>query len=83
MKILAKERIVVHLRGSHRPFERGLDMAYSQALTKFGIDENGHSDKVDGWARSCCGITIKFKKMTFSGDNTTLVFKAICHCEYE
>lgn len=86
-KIIAEEELHVHLQGSHRPLERGLEQAHERAIMRFGIDEDGHSDRVPEWERSCCSINIEFVRMIMSGGmggwSTTMIFKAWCERVYD
>lgn len=41
-------------------FDRACDAAYQMALMRFGVDEDGHSDRVEGWERTHCAINVKF-----------------------
>ena len=81
-KIIAEETLHIELDGNHRPLERSLSLAHKIALSKFGIDEYGNSDRVDEWERSCCFIEVEFQKLLFSvgmgGGNTTVFYKITC-----
>ena len=35
-------------------FDRACDMAWRLTINKFGIDEDGHSSRVEGYERSTC-----------------------------
>lgn len=58
-KILAKTNLTVSRQESG--FDRACEMAYHLAIAKFGVDDCGHFDRVDGADRSSCSIVVEFK----------------------
>ncbi len=53
------ETIRVHL--SYALFDRACDHAWQMARDRFGIDEDGYSDRLPEWERSCCHIVLTFE----------------------
>ena len=76
------EEVVVTTDSSARMYEKAMRLASGMAQTCFGIDDCGHSSKVDEWERSCCSVEVRFKTMQASGGMTgwdyTFVFEAWC-----
>ena len=73
------ETIHTHHKSYVRILEEGIEWAQREAMSRFGVDDNGHA-KVKGWQRSCCSIQIEFKRLTMScgmmGPEYTCTFEA-------
>ena len=82
MTILATETIHIELDGTHRPLERGLERVRRLAFIRFGIDEDGYSEKIPKWCRSSCHLDIQFVSISiiaaYLGGSTLVTFKADC-----
>lgn len=57
-------------------FDRASDTAYEIARRKFGVDENGHTELVNGWERSTCSIAVKFLGYERVGETHVYDFEA-------
>lgn len=57
-QIIATEDIMIHRTESS--FDRACDEAYRSSIHRFGIDSDGHSERLKEWERSCCRIDIDF-----------------------
>jgi hypothetical protein len=77
IKIGDIEEIVVTRREAN--FDRACDEAYCQAVAYFGIDEDGHSDRVKDWERSDCWLEVEFSKYTRVGQDHC--YKFLLHAE--
>jgi hypothetical protein len=79
MRISDIEEIQVSLDSCVRVLERGLETARTDALRIFGIDDCGHSSKVEQWARSDSWVEIEFKAVRSRGGNCVhVLFRAWC-----
>lgn len=58
-------------------FDRASDAAFLRAISLFGIDDDGHTDRVTGWDRSECWVEIEFVRYTRGGCNHTYTFSAM------
>mgnify|MGYP000722361674 CR=1 FL=1 len=83
-RITEVEQIVHSQDNPARLIENGYKAAQWQALHRFGIDDCGHSDRVEGWARSSCSIELKLKETRASGGmggwSYVAIFEAWCEC---
>ena len=67
MKEPIKETIHISLDSSIRMYEVALKQARDLALVKMGIDEHGHSNRLEGWERSSCSIVVELESMRAMG----------------
>ncbi len=58
-------------------FDRACDAAFRMAIARFGVDDNGHSSRVEGWERSQCWVEVEFLRYVRSGCNHTYTFSAM------
>jgi len=58
-------------------FDRAADAAFRMAISKFGIDDDGYTDRVEGWERSKCWVEVEFVRYIRSGCNHTYTFSAM------
>ncbi len=76
--IKQREPIIITRYDSH--FDRACESAAKLAPVIFGIDDCGHSSRVEDWERSSCSIMIEFLKMSFAlgmtGAEYTYYFEA-------
>lgn len=83
-KLTEESTIVVSLDNSRRLMEEAIKWAQERALVEFGIDDSGHSNRVDGWQRSSCSIRIRFEGLELSGGmmgwSCDVIFKVWCEC---
>ncbi len=80
--------VVVRLSSPERLYETAMIQASWQANHEFGIDDCGHSTKVEEWERSDSSIKLKLKDMSASGSmggwSYTISFDAWCEkCDEE
>ena len=79
-KILAEEKIQVTVRSRVRLLEEAIELAHWEVVHRFGIDDAGYADKVEGWSRSTCSINLEFLgfeiSMGMGGWNYNVSFKA-------
>lgn len=68
------KEIIVTREEAH--FDRACDTAYRLAVGYFGIDEDGHSQRVQGWDRSSSFIEIEFVRYVRMGCEQVYVFNA-------
>ena len=73
------ERINISINRREAHFDRACDAAYCSAVSMFGVDDYGHSNKVIGWSRSDCSIVTEFEKYTRIDDNH--IYKFIAYVE--
>lgn len=57
-------------------FDRACDSAYVMAVGMFGIDEDGHSSRINGWERSSCWIEVVFDSYVRHGSRHMYGFLA-------
>jgi hypothetical protein len=62
------QKVDIRIQDNRADFDRACESANYQAVMLFGIDDCGHSSKVEGWERSNCSIKIEFKKYTQYGN---------------
>jgi hypothetical protein len=83
-KLTDEKRIVVSLQDPARLMENAAVQARIRALIEFGIDDCGHSDRVEGWQRSSCSIRLRFEGLELSGGmmgwSYDVIFVAWCEC---
>ena len=83
-KLTEESTIVVSLNNPRRLIEEAVKQAQPLALAEFGIDDCGHSDRVDGWQRSSCSVRIRFEGLELSGGmmgwGCDVIFKVWCEC---
>lgn len=78
-KITEVKTIQVHLQDATRVMERAVKQALDLAYNLWGIDECGHSDRVEEWARSDSNIRIEFKSLgAFGGGSVYVEFETWC-----
>jgi len=74
MEIGDQIKIIVSRTESN--FDRACNEAYKTAIMRFGIDENGHSDRIKRWERSSCWIDVIFSTYKRSGNDHVYLFFA-------
>ena len=75
MKVIETEEIFVELREVN--FDIACMRAYRKAILTFGINEDGHSQKIKDFERSTDSIEVKFKSYTCTnGQNHGYLFQA-------
>lgn len=57
-------------------FDRACDSAQHYARLHFGIDEDGHAERVEGWDRTRCWVEVRFVKLVLSGSDCEYWFVA-------
>lgn len=57
-------------------FDRACDEAYRLAVSMFGINEDGHSERIKDWERSRCWIQLDFVSYIRSGQEHCYTFFA-------
>lgn len=68
--------IKVYLQSPVRLLEKGFARAIEKANVHFGINEYGHSTKVEDWERSDCHIEVHIECIQYCGDSYVLEFGA-------
>lgn len=57
-------------------FDRACEDAYTRALIRFGMDEDGYATRVDGWERTTCSIRLCFTGYAMHDSNHVYSFLA-------
>jgi len=70
------EGIPIVVRMAEASFDRACDEAYRLAVRKFGVDDCGHSDMVEGWEMSTCCIALSFTSYDRTSSEHVYVFSA-------
>jgi len=66
----------INISRSESNFDKACDSAYSMALNIFGINEDGHSLKLQEWERASCCIELSFVTYYRIGYSHTYTFSA-------
>jgi hypothetical protein len=74
------ERVEIIVSRGESDFDRACDSAQYLACGRFGVDDCGHINNVEGAHRSCSSIEVEFKTARLSagmgGSSWTYVFEA-------
>lgn len=74
MTVLASAILTVTRAEAH--FDRACDEAHRQAVSFFGIDDDGHSSRLPNWERFDSAIELTFKGYTRIGSEHAYRFCA-------
>lgn len=66
----------IHVSRQDANFDRACDSAFRLAVGSFGIDEDGHSDRIPEWERSTCSIYLTFESYRRIGVDHLYIFFA-------
>jgi len=70
------ETIDIVITRTESGFDRACDSAYKTALSRFGINEDGHSNRVTGWERSSCYIEVNSLRYIRTNNEHNYLFLA-------